>query len=164
MMNFLDQIEWDTLIIKECMIFTFMKQLTVALNFSIKLFSSKKSLTIRDDTHMASMKIVQFLRPSTHFVHLRPQFFHSFDLERPISRTPSPLQMITNQLKENIIQGWLFMLSGTPFMSAFVFSINSLILPGFPLISFHLVEASLFAFFVALHSCVCCCPRNVFYL
>ena len=78
--------------------------------------------------------------------------------------SPYPLQMITNQLKENIIQGWLFMLSGTPFMSAFVFSINSLVLSGFPLISFHLVEASLFPFFVALHSCVCCCPRNPFYL
>ena len=41
---------------------------------------------------MASMKIAQFLRPSTHFVHLRPKFFNSFDLERPISSDflPSP--------------------------------------------------------------------------
>ena len=35
------------------------------------------------------------------------------------------------------------MLSGPYFRSAFVFSINLLILPGFPLTSFHLGEASL---------------------
>ena len=38
------------------------------------------------------------------------------------------------------------MLSGPSFRSAFVFSINSLILSGFPLTSFHLSEASLPAF------------------
>ena len=53
-----------------------------------------------------SMKIFHFSRPPTPFVHLRPKFFHPFDLERPISND-SPLQMITNQLKEKIIQGWL---------------------------------------------------------
>ena len=36
--------------------------------------------------------------------------------------------MITNQLKENITQGWLFMLSGSSFRLVFIFSINSLIL------------------------------------
>ena len=67
--------------------------------------------------------------------------------------TPS-LQMIANQLKENIIQGWLFMLSGPSFRSAFIFSINSLILSGFPLTSFLLAEASLSAF-SWLHALVC---------
>ena len=38
------------------------------------------------------------------------------------------------------------MLSGSSLKSAFVVSINSLILSGFPLTSFHLVEASLSAF------------------
>ena len=38
------------------------------------------------------------------------------------------------------------MLSSLFFRLAFVFSINSLILPGFPLTSFHLAEASLSAF------------------
>ena len=38
------------------------------------------------------------------------------------------------------------MLSDSPYRSAFVFSINSLILSGFPLTSFHLAEASLYAF------------------
>ena len=44
------------------------------------------------------------------------------------------------------------MLSGPSFRSAFVFSINSLILSGFPLTSFHLAEASLsvFAWFYTL--------------
>ena len=59
------------------------------------------------------------------------------------------------------------MLSGPPFRSAFVCSMNSLILSGFPLTSFHLVETSLSAFFVALYPRVCSCPkisRNVFYL
>ena len=65
------------------------------------------------------------------------------------SPSSSPLQMITNKLKENIIQGWLW---GSSLRSTFVFSISSLILPGFPLISFHLAEALLLAFFVALYS------------
>ena len=39
---------------------------------------------------MASMKIVQFSRPPTTFVYLRPKFFHPFDLGRPISNEPSP--------------------------------------------------------------------------
>ena len=38
------------------------------------------------------------------------------------------------------------MLSGSSFRLVFVFSINSLILPAFPLTSFHLTEASLSAF------------------
>ena len=38
------------------------------------------------------------------------------------------------------------MLSGPFFMSPFLFNINSLILPGFPLNSFHLAEALLSAF------------------
>ena len=38
------------------------------------------------------------------------------------------------------------MLSSPSFRSAFVFSVNSLILSGFPLTSFHLAEASLSAF------------------
>ena len=63
----------------------------------------------RDDTHMTSMNIVQFSRPPTSLVHLQPKFFHPPDLGRPISidRPPPPLQIITNRLKENIIQGRL---------------------------------------------------------
>ena len=40
---------------------------------------------LRDDTHITSMKIIQFLRPppQTPLVHLRPNFFHPVDLGRP---------------------------------------------------------------------------------
>ena len=46
------------------------------------------------------------------------------------------------------------MLSGLSFGSVFVFSINSFILLGFPLTSFHLAVASLSAF-LWLHTLVC---------
>ena len=46
------------------------------------------------------------------------------------------------------------MLSGPSFRSAFIFSINSLILSGFPLTSFLLAEASL-SVFSWLHALVC---------
>ena len=48
------------------------------------------------------------------------------------------------------------MLSGPSFRSAFVFSINSLILSGFPLTSFHLAEDSLSAFsWLYIHVFMC---------
>ena len=55
-------------------------------------------------------------------------------------RTPRSLQIITNKLIENTIQWWLlYVIRFFPsFRLAFVFSINSLILPGFSLASFHL--------------------------
>ena len=59
---------------------------------------------------MTSMKIVQFSRPPTPLVQLRPKFVHPLDLGRPISNKPSPpapLQMITTQLKGIIILGSL---------------------------------------------------------
>ena len=99
------------------------------------------------------------------FIHVQNSLPPTLDLGRPISNESS-LQMISNQLKENIIQGWLYMLSCQSFRSAFVFSINSLILPGLPLISFHLAEPSLSAFWW-LYTSVCSCPkisRNVFNL
>ena len=48
------------------------------------------SLEISDDTHMTSMKIVQFSRRLTPLVRLRPKFFHPHDLGRPISKESSP--------------------------------------------------------------------------
>ena len=62
---------------------------------------------LKDNTHMTSMKIVQFSRPPTPLVHLSPKFFHLLDLELSILNEPPRLQMITSQLKGNIIQGWL---------------------------------------------------------
>ena len=40
---------------------------------------------IRDNTHMASMKILQFSIPPNPLVQLRPKFFHPLDLGHPIS-------------------------------------------------------------------------------
>ena len=66
-------------------------------------------ILLRDDKNMTSMKIIEFPKLSSPFFHLCPKFFHPVDLGRPISNEPptSHLQMVTNQLKDNIIQGWL---------------------------------------------------------
>ena len=53
------------------------------------------------------------------------------------------LQMITNQLKENIIQAWLLQVIRSFFQINFCFQHNSLTLFGFSLTSFYLAEASL---------------------
>ena len=46
------------------------------------------SEVIRDNTHMTSMKIVQFSRPLSPFVYLLPKIFCVLDLERPILNEP----------------------------------------------------------------------------
>ena len=96
---------------------------------------------------MTSMKIVQFSRPSTPIVHLRPKFFHHLDLGRPISNEPpSPNDNQSIKRKRNPSKYGYYVLPGPSFGWTFVFSINSLILSGFPLTSFHSAEASLSAF------------------
>ena len=63
-----------------------------------------KNYLFRDDINMMSMKIIRFSRPPNPLVHLNPKFFHPLYLGCPISNyPPPPFQMITNQLKENII-------------------------------------------------------------
>ena len=60
----------------------------------------------RDDRNMTPMKIVQFSRPPpTPVVHLHSKFFHSLTLDVHFQTNLPSLQMITNQFKENIIQG-----------------------------------------------------------
>ena len=78
--------------------------LSTAICYFRRLYTT---FSFRDDTHMTSLKIVQYSRPPTPLVHLRPKLFHPLDLGRPISDEPPLPQMTTNQLKENIIQGWL---------------------------------------------------------
>ena len=97
---------------------------------------------IGDDTHMTSMKILQFSRPYTPLVHLCPKFSHLLDLWRPISNGLPPLQMMTNQLKENIIQGWLSYVLKSFLQVAFRFQYQL----GFSLTSFQLVKTLLSAF------------------
>ena len=97
---------------------------------------------------MTSMKIARFSGPPTLLVYLHPKVFHPLDLGRPISNElPTPFPNDNQSVKKSIIQGWLlhgirsFLQVGFRFHHQ-----NSLIFFGFPLTSFHLVEASLSAF------------------
>ena len=60
------------------------------MDFSSYCTSYYSNQYLRDDSHMTSMKIVQFLRPPTLLVHLRRKFFHTLDLGRPVLNEPSP--------------------------------------------------------------------------
>ena len=109
---------------------------------------------------MTSMKIVQFSTPPTPYVHLRPTFFHPLDLRLPISN-----ELLSSNDKQSVKRKhnlrMTIMLSGPSFRSAFVFSINSLILSGFPLTFFDLAEASLSAF-TWLYTLVCAAVENYY--
>ena len=102
---------------------------------------------------MTSMKIIQFSRPSTPLYHLRPKFFHPRDLGHPILNE-APSQNNNQSIKRKHNLRMAIMLSGPSFRSPFVFNINSLILSGFLLTSFHLAEASL-STFSWLYTLVC---------
>ena len=119
---------------------------------------SKKVINyiIRDDTHVTSVKVVQCSRPPNPFVHLRPKFFHPLELGRPISNKPHH-QMITNQLKENIIQGWLLYVIRSFFQADFRFQsqLINLVWLSFDFFSFSWSLTICFFFFVVLYSCVC---------
>ena len=108
----------------------------------VKYRRSSLGMIYTHDVHKNS----PIFKTPTHFVHLRPTLFHLLDLRRPISNETPSLQMITNQLKENIIQWWLLHVIRPSFKWAFVFSISLLILPGFLLTCSHLPEASLSPF------------------
>ena len=82
------------------------------------------------------MKIVQFSRPPTPLVQLRPKFFHLLGFGRPLS--PNENQSIKRKQSKDDY----YMLSGLSFRLVFVFIINSLILSGSPLISFYLTDQS----------------------
>ena len=116
---------------------------------------SNSSFRIRDDTHMMSMKIVEFSKPPTPFVHLRPKFFHPLELGRSISNEP-PLQIIINQLKENIIKGWLLYDVRSFLQVGFRFQFQ---LVNLVCLSFHLDKASLSAF-SWLYTLVCVAVQN----
>ena len=68
-------------------------------------------MQIQLDTYMMSMKIVQLSRPTTPCPStseiLPPSWLWTSNFERTL---PTPLQIITNQLKENMIQGWILYL------------------------------------------------------
>ena len=94
---------------------------------------------------------------------LPPSWLWTFNFKQ----TAPSLQMITYQLKENLIQGWLLYLirSLLRFGSRFQYQLINLVLLSFDFFSFR--WSLIICFSVALYSCVCDCPkisRNVFYL
>ena len=118
-------------------------------------------LFVRDDVHMTSMNCPTFKTP-TPLVHLRPQFFHTLDLGRPISTEPPlSLQMITSQLKENIIQGLtLYVISS--FLQVgfrFLYQINQSHLVWLPFDFFSFSWSLTICFLVALYLWVCRCSK-----
>ena len=96
------------------------------------------------------IQIVQFSRPPIPLSSFVQHFATPFTSDVQFQTTSPPIQMISYQLKGNIILGWLLylILSGLSFRSAFVFSINSLILSCLS------TDFTIY-FFVALHTCVC---------
>ena len=102
---------------------------------------------------MTSMKIIQFSRPSTPLVHLRPNSSILVTLDIQF-QTKIPSQNNNQSIKRKHNLRMTIMLSGPSFRSPFVFNINSLILSGFLLTSFHLAEASL-STFLWLYTLVC---------
>ena len=65
-------------------------------------------ISLSDDTHMTSMKIVQFLGPSSPLVHLRPKFFDPLDPGHcPILNGPPTFPNDNQSTKKGIIQVWL---------------------------------------------------------
>ena len=126
-----------------------------------------KHFTIRDDANIISIKIVQFWKPHTPLVHLRPQFLHLFDLGRPNLNEPPPLEMITNQLKENIIQGLLLNVIRSFLRVGFRFQYQLINLVWLSYNFFSFSWSLIICFFVGLYSCVFGYPKilpNVFYL
>ena len=96
---------------------------------------------------MLPMKIDQFSRPPT-----PPLSIYIQNSSNPLAldvqfQTIPPSSPKDNQsIKKIYNPSMTIMLSGSSCRSAFVFSINSLILSDFPLTSFHLTKASLSAF------------------
>ena len=111
--------------------------------------ATKIGFIFRDDKHMASMRIVQFPRSPTLFVQLRPIFIHPLDLGRPIpNEPPLPLSLSLSSNDNKSIKRKhnprMTMICYQVFPSGrLFFSINPLIFSGFPLTSFHSVEANL---------------------
>ena len=117
---------------------------------------------------MTFIKNFQFWRPPTPLVYFWPNFFYPFDLRCPISKEPSPLpsNMITNELKDNIIQGWLLYVIRSFLQVDFHIHYQLINLVWFSCDFFSFSRSLTICFFVALCSCVRSCPkisRNVFF-
>ena len=117
------------------------------------------------------LKIVQFSRlplpcPSTSKIP-PPCWPWMSNFKRKTPPPSSPLQMITNELKEYIIQGWLLYVIRSFFQVSFRFQYQliNLVWLSFDFFSFSWYLT--ICLFVTLYPCVCSCPktsRNVFNL
>ena len=111
---------------------------------------------------LTSIKIVQFSRPPT-LLSIMSKILHPLELGNPISDEPSPppprIQMITNQLKENILQGWLWYVIRSVLQVGFrfLYELINLVWLFFDFFSFRWSLTTFF--FVALYSCACSCPK-----
>ena len=92
--------------------------------------------------------------PPHPFFYLHPTFVYPLDLGRPISNDPNPSPNANQSIKRKHNPRKTIMFSCHFFWSAFLFTINSLILSGFSLFSFHLAQASLSPF-LSLYTIVC---------
>ena len=109
---------------------------------------------------MTSMKIVQFSRPPLPpLVHLRPKFSHPLHLNFKRTSSPPFLQMVTSELKENIIQGWLSYVIRSFLQVGFRFQYQlvHLVWLSFDFFSFN--WSFTICFFVTLYSFVSSCPK-----
>ena len=110
------------------------------------------------------MKIVQFLRPPPALSIYVQDFSTSLTLDVQFQTKPS-LQTVTNQLKENIIQGWLLHVIRYFLQVGFRFNYQRINLVWL-FFDFSLFSLTI-CFSVASYSCVGSCPKilpNVFYL
>ena len=99
-------------------------------------------------------KLSNFQDPNS-LAHLRPKL-NLLQVSKPQVNL-LPLQMITSQLKENIIQGWVLYVIRSFFQVCFRFQNQfiNFVSPSFDFFSFS--WSLTICFFVALYSCVCSC-------
>ena len=124
---------------------------------------------IRDDTHMTSLKIVQISRLPTRLSIYVQTSATSLTLDVQFQMNPPfpPLQMITNQLKYNIIQVWLLYVIKSFLQVDFRIHYQLINLVWLFSLFFSFNLSLTICFWWILYSCVCSCPklsRNVFYL
>ena len=157
----------------------FLLVLNAWLNFSLKrqqlrrtvkrywywqLRISILSIPLRDEHIWRPWKLSNFQDPPTTLSIYVQNSSTPLTLDVQFQTTP-PLQMITNQLKENIIQDWLLYVIRSFFQVGFRFQYQLINLVWLSFDFFSFSWSLTICFFVALYSSVCSCleiSRNVF--
>ena len=120
-------------------------------------------------THMTSMSIVPFSWATPQLCIYVQNSSTTSTLDVQFQTNP-PLQIITNQLKENIIKWWLLYVLRSFLQVGFGFRYQIINFAWLSFDFFSLSWSLTICFFVALYSCVCSCPKyheisfNYFYL